>query len=150
MARKVQRKVEGWKSKEWFSIEAPEYLNRSVIGSTMTGDSSNLVGRMVETTVGELTNDMTKNNTKVLFRITNITGDVASTALVGHELTTDYIRSIVKRQTSRIDAIVNRIPQTADRLIVGALMGTSPQGQMRYNRATSRESLSRKGAKASS
>lgn len=105
MARKkVQRKLDGWKSKEWYNIEAPAYLNRAVVGSTMAGDPGLLVGRNVETTVGELTNDMTKNNTKVILRINNVVGDIATTDLMGHELTTDYVRSIVKRQTSRIDA----------------------------------------------
>jgi len=73
----------------------------------MAGDPSLLVGRNIETTVGELTNDMTKNNTKVILRINNVVGDVATTDLMGHELTTDYIRSIVKRQTSRIDANID-------------------------------------------
>ena len=105
MARKkVQRKIDGWKSKEWYNIEAPVYLNRSIVGNTVAGDPSLLIGRNVETTVGELTNDMTKNNTKVILRINNVIGETATTDLMGHELTTDYVRSIVKRQTSRIDA----------------------------------------------
>ncbi|NLO28951.1 MAG: 30S ribosomal protein S3ae [Methanosarcina mazei] len=108
MARKkVQRKLDGWKSKEWSNIEAPAYLNRVIVGTTMAGDPSLLVGRNVETTVGELTNDMTKNNTKVILRVNNVVGDIATTDLMGHELTTDYVRSIVKRQTSRIDANVD-------------------------------------------
>ena len=108
MARKkVQRKLDGWKSKEWYNIEAPVYLNRAIVGNTMAGDSSLLLGRNVETTVGELTNDMSKNNTKVILRISKVVGDTATTDLMGHELTTDYIRSIVKRQTSRIDANVD-------------------------------------------
>ncbi len=107
MARKkVQRKLDGWKSKEWYNIEAPVYLNRSIVGNTMAGDPALLIGRNIETTVGELTNDMTKNNTKVLLRINNVVGETATTDLIGHELTTDYVRSIVKRQTSRIDANV--------------------------------------------
>jgi small subunit ribosomal protein S3Ae len=105
--KKVQRKIDGWKSKEWFNIEAPVYLNRIIVGNTMAGDPSLLLGRNVETTVGELTNDMTKNNTKVILRINNVVGDIATTDLVGHELTTDYVRSIVKRQTSRIDANID-------------------------------------------
>lgn len=108
MARKkVQRKLDGWKSKEWYNIEAPVYLKRSIVGNTMAGDPSLLVGRKIEVTVGELTNDMTKNNTKVVLRVNNIVGDTATTDLIGHELTTDYIRSIVKRQTSRIDANID-------------------------------------------
>jgi small subunit ribosomal protein S3Ae len=105
--KKVQRKIDGWKSKEWYNIEAPVYLKRSVVGNTMAGDPSLLVGRKIEVTVGELTNDMTKNNTKVVLRVNNVVGDTATTDLIGHELTTDYIRSIVKRQTSRIDANID-------------------------------------------
>jgi small subunit ribosomal protein S3Ae len=105
--KKVQRKLDGWKSKEWYNIEAPVYLNRAIVGNTMAGEPSLLLGRNIETTVGELTNDMTKNNTKVLLRINNVVGETATTDLVGHELTTDYIRSIVKRQTSRIDANID-------------------------------------------
>ena len=117
MARKkVQRKLDGWKSKEWYNIEAPVYLNRTVVGSTLAGDPALLVGRNVETTVGELTNDMTKNNTKVILRINNVVGEVATTDLIGHELTTDYIRSIVKRQTSRIDANIE--VQTKDGFVI--------------------------------
>ncbi|HOW14989.1 30S ribosomal protein S3ae [Methanosarcina sp.] len=117
MARKkVQRKLDGWKSKEWYNIEAPAYLNRVVVGSTMAGDPALLLGRNVETTVGELTNDMTKNNTKVILRINNVVGDVATTDLMGHELTTDYVRSIVKRQTSRIDANIE--VQTKDGFVI--------------------------------
>lgn len=108
MARKkVQRKVDSWKAKQWYNIEAPSYLSRAIVGTTMAGDPSLLMGRIVETTVGELTNDMTKNNTKVILKINNVLGDTATTSLIGHELTTDYIRSIVKRQTSRIDANID-------------------------------------------
>jgi small subunit ribosomal protein S3Ae len=104
--KKVQRKLDSWKSKEWYNIEAPSYLSRAIVGNTLAGDPSLLMGRIVETTVGELTNDITKNNTKVILKVNNVVGDTATTSLIGHELTTDYIRSIVKRQTSRIDANV--------------------------------------------
>jgi small subunit ribosomal protein S3Ae len=37
------------------------------------------------------------------FRVATVTGDAAYTEFVGHELTRDYMRSLVKRRTSRID-----------------------------------------------
>jgi small subunit ribosomal protein S3Ae len=39
-------------------------------------------------------------------RISDVTGDAAYTEFVGHELTRDYLRSLVKRRTSRIDCHV--------------------------------------------
>ncbi|OPY24491.1 MAG: 30S ribosomal protein S3Ae [Methanomethylovorans sp. PtaU1.Bin073] len=103
MARKVQKKLDKWKSKSWYNIEAPEFIGRHNIGTTVAEEPAQLIGRIVEATVGDLTNDYSKHNTKLKFRINDVNGDVAQTLFIGHEITTDYLRSIVKRQTSRID-----------------------------------------------
>lgn len=103
MARKVQKKLDKWKSKSWYNIETPEFIGRNNIGTTLAEEPAQLIGRIVEATVGDLTNDFSKHNTKLKFRINDVNGDVAQTRFIGHEITTDYLRSIVKRQTSRID-----------------------------------------------
>ena len=116
MARKQQKKVDSWKEKKWYNIVAPEFLNRTQVGQTIASDPELMIDRIIETTVGEMTNDMSKNNIKMRFRIVRINGDVAETAFLGHHLTNDYIRSIVKRQTSKIDSILT--VRTADGYIV--------------------------------
>ena len=116
MARKQQKKVDSWKEKKWYSIEAPEFLNRAVVGHTVASDPELLPDRIIETTVGEMTNDMSKNNIKMKFRIVRVNGDVAESVFVGHTLTNDYLRSIVKRQTSKIDVVLT--VRTADGYIV--------------------------------
>jgi len=103
LARKVQKKLDKWKSKSWYNIETPEFIGRNNIGTTLAEEPEQLIGRIVEATVGDLTNDFSKHNTKLKFRINDVNGDVAQTRFIGHEITTDYLRSIVKRQTSRID-----------------------------------------------
>ncbi|MDI3485969.1 MAG: small subunit ribosomal protein S3Ae, partial [Methanolobus sp.] len=104
LARKVQRKLDKWKSKTWYNVETPEFISRTNIGVTPAEEPEQLIGRIVETTVGEIANDFTKHNTKLRLEIDNVSGDIANTRFLGHEITTDYLRSIVKRQTSRIDA----------------------------------------------
>ncbi|WP_462271881.1 30S ribosomal protein S3ae [Methanohalophilus sp.] len=103
MARKVQRKLDKWKNKTWYNIETPEFIGRTIIGTTTTDENDKLVGRRIETTVGDITNDFSKQNIKLRLAIDSVTGDTANTVFIGHEITTDYLRSIVKRQTSRID-----------------------------------------------
>jgi small subunit ribosomal protein S3Ae len=103
LARKVQRKLDKWKNKTWYNIETPEFIGRTVIGTTTADESEKLVGRTIETTVGDITNDFSKQNIKLRLAIDSVTGDTANTVFTGHEITTDYLRSIVKRQTSRID-----------------------------------------------
>ncbi|MDV0446309.1 hypothetical protein MsAg5_01390 [Methanosarcinaceae archaeon Ag5] len=116
MARKQQKKVDSWKEKKWYNIVAPEFLNRTVVGQTVASDPALMIDRIIETTVGEMTNDMSKNNMKMRFRVVRVNGDVAETAFLGHMLTNDYLRSIVKRQTSKIDAMLT--VRTADGYIV--------------------------------
>ena len=108
MAKKKQvgRRVEGWKAKNWYRVFAPENLGKTYIGDTIASDPENVVGRVMQTTLGEIINDYAKQNVKMRFRIANVAGDAAYTEFIGHEVTRDYLRSLVKRRTSRIDSHV--------------------------------------------
>jgi small subunit ribosomal protein S3Ae len=105
MARKKQvgRRVEGWKAKSWYKVYAPENLGKAYLGDTIANDAESVVGRVMQTTLGELTNDYAKQNVKMKFRVANVAGDTANAEFMGHEMTKDYLRSMVKRRTSRID-----------------------------------------------
>ena len=107
MARRSQRKAESRKAKQWYKVIGPEMFGRTPVGETISNDPNRIVGRVIETTLGELTNNFSKQNTKLKFRVDRVAGDSAYTKFVGHEMTTDYIRSLVKRRTSRIDSIVD-------------------------------------------
>ncbi len=105
MVKKKQagRRVEGWKAKSWYKVYTPENLGKVYIGDTIANDAESVVGRVMLTTLGEITNDYAKQNVKMKFRVSNVAGDAAYTEFIGHELTRDYLRSLVKRRTSRID-----------------------------------------------
>ncbi len=108
MAKKKQvgRRVEGWKAKSWYKVYTPESLGKAYIGDTIAGDPENVVGRIIQTTLGEILNDYSRQNVKMKLRIANVAADAAYTEFVGHELTRDYLRSLVKRRTTRIDSHV--------------------------------------------
>jgi small subunit ribosomal protein S3Ae len=105
MAKKKQvgRRVEGWKAKSWYKVFTPDSLGKTYIGDTIANDPESVIGRIMQTTLGEIINDYSRQNVKMKFRVANVTGDAAYTEFVGHELTRDYLRSLVKRRTSRID-----------------------------------------------
>jgi small subunit ribosomal protein S3Ae len=108
MAKKKQvgRRVEGWKAKSWYKVYTPDSLGKVYIGDTIANDPDSVMGRVMRTTLGEIINDYARQNVKMKFRVSNVTGDAAYTEFIGHELTRDYLRSLVKRRTSRIDAQV--------------------------------------------
>jgi len=107
LARRSQRKADSRKAKQWYKVVSPDMFGRSPFGETIANDPERVVGRIVETTLGDLTNNFSKQNTKLKFRVDRVAGDSAYTKFVGHEMTTDYVRSLVKRRPSRIDAIVD-------------------------------------------
>ncbi len=107
MAKRSPRKVDGWKSKQWYSIVTPEMMGQQDIGETPASDPKLLMGRVIEITLGDVTNDMSKQNIKMSLMIDQVGGDSAYTKFMGHELTRDYLRSLVKRQTSMITSYMD-------------------------------------------
>jgi len=100
-------KAEGWKAKQWYNLVAPEMFGKANIGETVADVPEKLVGRIIEVTLGELTNDLSKQNIKLLLKVDRVGGDSAYTKFTGHQLTQDYLRSLVKRQTSNIETNVS-------------------------------------------
>ena len=108
MAKKKQvgRRVEGWKAKSWYKVHTPDNLGKVFIGDTIANDAESVVGRILTSTLGEITNDYAKQHMKMSFKINSVAGDSAYTEFVGHDVTRDYLRSLVKRRSSRIDCHV--------------------------------------------
>jgi small subunit ribosomal protein S3Ae len=104
--RQIRKKAEGWKTKRWYNVVTPEIFGQTNIGTTPADDPSKLVNRVIDTTLGELTGDLGKQNVKMHFKVDEISGDAAHTRFTGHELTRDYLRSLVKRRTSLVESNV--------------------------------------------
>ncbi|MEZ3114309.1 30S ribosomal protein S3ae [Halobaculum sp. MBLA0147] len=92
--------------KRWYTILAPEQFDRAELGETLAAEPEDVVGRTVETTLGDIDGDQGQNNTKLTFKITDVGSDSAYTEFVEHELTRDYLRSLVRRGASKIKAVV--------------------------------------------
>lgn len=92
--------------KTWYDVQAPEQFDRAHLGQTVADESEKVLGRTIETTLGELRDDPSQNNTKLTFRITEVATDTAYTEFIRHELTRDYLRSLVRRGSSKVEAYV--------------------------------------------
>ena len=103
-SRKVKDK---WKSKSWYNLHAPRMFNETVIGETPSANPEYLIGRTAEVTVQELTGDYSKMNIKLKFKITEIDGNDAKTAFVGHSLTSEYVRRLTRRRKTKTDHVVD-------------------------------------------
>ena len=103
-ARKVRDK---WRAKEWYDVYAPAYFGEKMVASIPCSDPTRIVGRVVETTLYDITNDFSHQSQKLYFLAVNVKGRRVETVLKGHEYSADYLRSLVRRGSTRIDAIFN-------------------------------------------
>jgi len=103
-AKKVRDK---WRAKEWYDVYAPAYFGEKKVASIPCSDPTKLIGRVVETTLYDITNDFSHQSQKLYFLAARVKGTRAETVLKGHEYSADYLRSLVRRGSTRIDAIFN-------------------------------------------
>jgi small subunit ribosomal protein S3Ae len=101
--RSVSRKKD---QKRWYTIHAPEQFGREELGTTPADEPEQVLGRTIETTLGDLNKDASENDTKLTFKVNDVGSDSAYTEFVKHELTRDYLRSLVRRGASKVEAYV--------------------------------------------
>lgn len=77
------------------------------MGLVPSDDPSNLVGRVVDATLYDLTDDFAHQYMKMYFQVFNVEGKTARTVFKGHEYSRDYLRSLVRRRTTRVDLVLN-------------------------------------------
>jgi small subunit ribosomal protein S3Ae len=101
---KTSRKIKDkWRTKDWYSILAPDMFDRAKIGETLSDDPQKLIGRIVEVTAQDLTGDFTKIHIKLHFRVDEIRENEAHTSFLRQDLTSDYVRRLARRKRTRIE-----------------------------------------------
>lgn len=103
-AKKVKDR---WKAKEWYKLYSPKMFNQVLLGETPSADPSNLMGRIVEATVHDLTGDFSKMHVKLTFKVKEVRGFDAHTVLIGQTLTSDYVRRLTRRKRTKTDHVID-------------------------------------------
>lgn len=101
----AKRIKDKWKAKSWYKILTPESFGSKEIAETPSETPDQLLGRVAETTLYNLNGDVKKEYVKLFFKVMKVDGNQAHTMFIGHDVTQDYIRRLVRRRKSRIDAI---------------------------------------------
>ncbi len=96
-----------WRSKTWYMIVAPPYFGNIELGSVPAGEEKSLIGRVAEATLYDITGDFSHQNLKMFFQVNTIEGKTARTLFKGHEYSRDYLRSLVRRRTTKVDGLFN-------------------------------------------
>jgi len=107
VSKKKRHVKDKWRDKDWYTIMSPPYFGGVELGTLPADDPSKIVGRVVDSTLYDITNDFAHQYLKMYFKVTEIEGKTARTIFKGHEYSRDYLRSLVRRRTTRVDGTFN-------------------------------------------
>ena len=142
--RREKKVAKDFKNKIWYSIEASEAFGKKEIGKTPAFSAESLKNRVFETTLYDLTNDFNHTHVILKFKYTDLleASNTVKTMFWGSDFTRDYLRSLVRRTTSRIDGIFNLKTKDGYQIRVTALVLTQRRAktnQQKSIRAVMRE-----------
>ena len=108
MARRKTRVKDKWREKRWITVLAPDSFNNVPLAYVPITDDENAVGRVVEVTLYDiLKGDQSQHQYKIFFQINKIQGDSATTIFKKYEYAKEFLRSVVRRGSSKINFIVD-------------------------------------------
>jgi len=114
--KKGQKKkiIDPFAKKDWYDVKAPAIFSQRQIGKTpvtkTTGTkiaSDGLKGRVFEISLADLQKDEDQAHRKIKLRVEDVQGVRCLTNFYGMDLTTDKLRSLVRKWQSLIEAHVD-------------------------------------------
>ena len=107
MSSKSKRVRDKWRGKAWYMVVAPPFFGNVELGALPAEEPEQLIGRVVEATLYDITGDFSHQYLKMFFQINELDGKTARTLFKGHEYSRDYLRSLVRRRTTKVDGLFN-------------------------------------------
>jgi len=106
--------VDPFTRKEWYDIKAPTIFNVTQVGKTTVNKTAGtkiasdaLKGRVLEVNLADLQKEEEQSHRKIKLVIEDIQGTKALTNFYGMDLTTDKLRSLVRKWYTLIEAHVD-------------------------------------------
>jgi small subunit ribosomal protein S3Ae len=105
-SRTTTRKVKDrWKAKNWYNILAPPSFDNVTVADTLADSPDNLINRVTGVSLADLTNDFRKSHIVLYFQVKSVEENNAHTQFIGHTLTSDYLRRLIRRRRSKIEGV---------------------------------------------
>ncbi len=108
MARRKGRVKDKWREKRWITVYAPDSFNNIPIGYIPITDDKGALGRVLEVTLYDILKaDLSQQQYKIYFQINKVDGDRAMTIFKRYEYSIEFLRSLVRRGSSKINFIMD-------------------------------------------
>ena len=107
MSSKTKHVRDKWRGKAWYMVVAPPFFGNVELGAVPAEEQEQLIGRVIEATLYDITGDFSHQYLKMFFQVNEMDGKTARTLFKGHEYSRDYLRSLVRRRTTKVDGLFN-------------------------------------------
>ena len=108
MVRKTRKIKDKWKEKRWVTVLAPDSFNNIPVAYVPITNDKTAIGRVVEVTLFDiLKGDPAQNQYKLFFQIDKVTEEKATTIFKRYEYAKEFLRSLIRRGSSRINFIID-------------------------------------------
>src|SRR4030042_5009557 len=140
-SRTTTRKVKDrWKAKNWYNILAPPSFDNVTVADTLADSPDNLINRVTGVSLQDLTNDFRKSHIVLYFQVKNVEENNAHTQFIGHTLTSDYLRRLIRRRRSKIEGVYDVTTRDGAQIRVKPFAATDKRVQSSQKRII-RESM---------
>lgn len=112
----MAKKISAWKQKSSYIVVAPENFEFRELGETLAKDPQHLIGRTIEVSMKDLTDDKTKQHLMLTFQITGVNGNKAQTTFKKFDVNPGYLRSKVRKGSTKVDYIKRMVLDTEKKL----------------------------------
>jgi small subunit ribosomal protein S3Ae len=108
LARRKGRVKDKWREKKWVTVSAPDSFNNVPIAYVPITDEEGAIGRVLEVTLYDiLKGDPSQHQYKIYFQINKVEGDKATTIFKRYEYSKEFLRSLVRRGSSKINFVID-------------------------------------------
>jgi len=108
LARRKGRVKDKWREKKWVTVNAPDSFNNVPIAFVPITDDENAAGRVLEVTLYDiLKGDPSQHQYKMYFQLDKVKEDKASTIFKRFEYSKEFLRSLIRRGSSKITFIID-------------------------------------------
>jgi small subunit ribosomal protein S3Ae len=105
VSSKTKKVRDKWRGKTWYMVMAPPYFGNTELGAVPSEGTEKLIGRTIDATLYDVTGDFSHQYLKMYFQVNEVDGKTAHTIFKGHEYSRDYLRSLVRRRTTKVDGL---------------------------------------------
>ena len=108
MARRKSRVKDKWREKRWVNVIAPNAFNNVQLAYIPITDDKGAEGRVLEVTLHDiLKGDPSQHQYKIYLQVDQVDGDDAKTLFKRFEYSKEFLRSLVRRGSSKISFIID-------------------------------------------